>query len=87
MLYNIALLHKKVIMLPFMESNALHYFLHYFLSPGLGLLICFLIIKKKKKNSGPFTPKVKLISLRLKEVPLYLTSNCSQHGDRRGVSE
>ncbi len=48
MLYNIVLLHKKVIMLPFMESNALHYFLHYFLSPGLGLLICFLIIIKKK---------------------------------------
>ncbi len=36
---------------------------------------------------GPFTPKVKLISLGLKEVPLHLNPNSSQHGDRRAVSK
>ncbi len=51
-----------------------------------GLAYLFLITKQKKviflaTFKGPFSPKVKWISLGLKEVPLKLTPDFSQHGD------
>jgi len=57
----------------------------YFLSPGLGLLI---LPKLYFWNHQPrSTPKVKWISLRLKEMPLHVTRNSCQHGNKRGVSK
>ncbi len=60
-----------------MESSAL-LLLRYFLSCEQDLLICpksYIFVKCK----GSFTPKVKLIRLRLKEVLLNLTPRLFQH--------
>jgi len=49
--------------------------LRYFFSPGLGLLVCLFNNNKKSSIFGKckdtFTPKVKRISLRLKEMHIY----------------
>ncbi len=57
--------------------------------PGMHAYLLFFNNKKNKSYTFgncqvPFTPKVKFISLRLKKMPLHLTSNLSRHRDRRG---
>ncbi len=96
--YNIALLHKNnfkklIALLSSFLWKVMHYItfeLLFFTWAGLANLIYYLNQNYISGNcKGPFTPKVKSISFRPKEVPqpLHLTPNFSQHGDRRGVNE
>ncbi len=87
--YNIALLHKKVTDC----VKVMHYVTCAFLFVTRAE-IAYLFFNNKKPKSYifgnckvPLTPKVKWMSLSLKEVPLHLTPDFSQHGERRAVSE
>ncbi len=61
--------------------------MHFVTFCCLGWACLFIFNNKTKKSyifgnfKGPFSPKVKWISLGLKEVPLKLTPDFSQHGD------
>ncbi len=91
------LLHKKVTncvtLLLFMENNALCYF--YITFRGFLSVHIFFFNNKNPQSyifgncKGPFTLKMRRISLRVSYEPLllHLTPNFSQHGVRRCVSE